>query len=120
MSIALPVRSYFPVTWAAVCRSTKRPLSALPTTVEVVAAPVTTGLGTPSSIRAVEKSLEGRLGLQQVAVSSQLTGEHTEGGAHIGIGAILSPIDIELSEQSGLFSWVIGKDPLALQWGALI
>ena len=120
MPIALPVRSYCPVAWAAVCRSTKRPVSALPTTAEVVAASVTTRLGTPSSISAVDKSLEGRLGLQKVAVSSRPIGGHTEGCAQIGVGAILPPIASELSEKPGLFSWVIGKDPLALQWCALI
>jgi hypothetical protein len=120
MPIALPVRSYCPVAWAAVCRSTKRPVSALPTTAEVVAASVTIRLGTPSSISAVDKSLEGRLGLQKVAVSSRPIGGHTEGCAQIGVGAILPPIASELSEKPGLFSWVIGKDPLALQWCALI
>ncbi len=119
MPIALPVCSYCPVAWA-VCRSTKRPVGTLPTAAEVVAASVTTRLGTPSSISAVDKSLEGRLGLQKVAVSSRPMGGHTEGCAQIGVGAILPPIASELSEKPGLFSWVIGKDPLALQWCALI
>ena len=69
----------------------------------------------PSFTSAVVKSLEGRLGYQQGAVGSRPAGGYTEGGAEIGVGAILSPIATELPEKSPLFSWVIGKDPLALQ-----
>jgi hypothetical protein len=98
MPIALPVCSYCPVA-RAVCRSTKRPVGALPTAAEVVAAPVTTRLGTPSFMSALDKSLEGRLGLQKVAISSRTMGEHTEGWAQIGVGAILPPIAPELSEK---------------------
>jgi hypothetical protein len=104
MAIALPVRSYFPVAWAA----------------EIVAAPVTTGLDTPATISAVEKSLEGRFGSQQVAVSSRLTGEHAEGGARKGVETSLPPIATELSERSGQFSWVMGKNFPALRWWTLV
>ena len=103
MAIALPVRSYFPVAWAA----------------EIVAAPVRTGLDTPSPISAVQISLEGRFGSLQVAVCSRLTGAHTEGGARIGVETSLPPIATGPSERSGRFSSVLGKDSLELQWWTL-
>ena len=119
MPIALPVCSYWPVA-RAMYRSTKRPVGALPTAAEVVAAPVTTRLGTPSSISALDKSFEGPLGLQKIPVSSRTMGEDPEGWAQIGVEAILPPIAPELFEKSGLLSWVVGKEPLALQWCALV
>jgi hypothetical protein len=120
MSTALPDRNYRPVAWGAVCRSTKRSLSALPTIAGVMAAPVAIRLGAPSCTSAVEKSLGGRLGLQQGAVGSRPAGGFTEGGAEIDVGAILPLLATELPEKPLLFSWVIGKAPLALQRCALV
>jgi hypothetical protein len=53
--------------------------------------------------------LGGRLGLRQGAVGSRLAGGDTEGGAEIGVGAILAPLATELPEKATLFSWVNGR-----------
>jgi hypothetical protein len=120
VSIALPVLSHPPVARGAVCRSTRRPLSALPTIPEFMATPVAMRLGGPSFTSAVEKSLGGRLGLQQGAVGSRPVSGCTEGGVEIGAGAVMPLLATELPEKTPLFSWVAGNDPLALQRCALV
>lgn len=120
VSIALPVRSHPPVAWGAVCHSTKRPFSAFPTIVEFMATPVAMRLGVPTFTSAVGKSLGGRLGLQQGAVGRRPRGGCTKRGVEIGAGVILPLLATELPEKSPLFSWVAGKDPLALQRCALV
>lgn len=99
MSIVLPVRRRRPAAWGGrVCRSTGRPLSAFPTIVEFVAVPVAIPLGATFFTSAVQ-ILGGRLGLRQGAVGSRLAGGDTEGGAEIGVGAILAPLATELPEK---------------------
>jgi hypothetical protein len=120
MSIARPVRSHPPVAWGAVCCSPKRPLSAFPTMAEFMAAPVAICLGVPSFTSAKEQSLGGPLGLQQGAVGSRPAGGYAEGGAEAGVGANLPLLATEPSEKSPLFSWVVSKEPLALQRCALV
>jgi hypothetical protein len=119
MSIALPVRSHSPVAWGAVCCSHKRPLSAFPTIAEFMAALVAIRLGVPSFTSAMEQSLGEPLGLQQGAVGSRPAGGYAEGGAEAGVRANLPLLATELSEKSPPFSWVVGKEPLALQRCAL-
>ena len=102
------------------CRSTKRPLSALPPIAEFMATPVAIRLGAPSFTSAVEKRLGGRSGLQQGAVGSRPVSGCTERGVEIGAGAILPLLATELPEKSPLFSRVFGKDFLALQRCTLV
>jgi hypothetical protein len=120
VSIAPPIRSHPLVAWGAVCRSTKRPLSALLTIAQFMATPVAIRLGAPSFTSAVEGCLGGRLGLQQGAVGSRPVSGCTEGGVEIGAGAVLPLLATELPEKSPLFFWVFGRDPLALQRCALV
>ncbi len=106
MSIALPVCRRRPAARGGrVCRSTERPLSAFPTIVEFVAAPVAILLGATFFTSAVQ-ILGARLGLRQGAVGSRLAGRDTEEGAEIGVGAIPAPLATELHEKSTLFSWL--------------
>ena len=108
MSIVLPVRGYRPVAWGAVCPYTKLPSSALLAVAEVAATPVTIHLGTPPLTSAVKKLLERRSGHKQGVIGGRPTGESTERGEQIGVGATLPPLAAELPEKSTLFSWVIG------------
>jgi Ca2+/Na+ antiporter len=104
MSITLPGLRRRPAAWGGqVRRSTERPLSALPTVVEFVAAPVAILLGVTFFTSAVE-ILGRRLGLRQGAVGSRLAGGDTEGGAEIGVGAILAASATEMPEKSTLSS----------------
>ena len=106
MSITLPGLRRRPAAWGGqVRRSTERPLSALPTVVEFVAAPVAILLGVTFFTGAVE-ILGRRLGLRQGAVGSRLAGGDTEGGAEIGVGAILAASGTEMHEKSTLSSWL--------------
>jgi hypothetical protein len=106
MSITLPGRRRRPAAWGGhVRRSTERPLSAFPTVMEFVAAPMAILLGATFFTSAVE-ILGRRLGLRQGAVGSRLAGGDTEGGAEIGVGAILAALATEMPEKLTLSSWL--------------
>lgn len=60
------------------------------------------------------------MGLEQGAVGSRPAGGYTEGGAETGVGGTLPLLATELPEKSPPFSWVVGKEPLALQRCALV
>jgi hypothetical protein len=114
VSIALPVCRYRHAAWGGrVCRSTEQPLSAFPTIVEFVAAPVAILFGATFFAGAVQ-ILGGRLGLRLGAVCSRLAGGDMEERAEIGVGEILALIATEPPKKSPLFAWVVDKDTPAL------
>jgi hypothetical protein len=114
VSIALPVRRHRHAAWGGwVCRSTEQPLSAFPTIVEFVAAPVAILFGATFFAGAVQ-ILGGRLGLRQRAVGSRLAGGDMEERAEIDVGYILALIGTEPPKKPALFAWVADKDAPAL------